>query len=170
MQDQGFTKVSDLLLDTWLSQLTEAELKLLLTIIRQTVGWNKKIDRISHSQFKKKTGMSARSISTAVESLSNRNFIIITDSIGRELSPEQRKYRNDIHYAPTDFTQAKSTIIHAKLDKTLMHNLPITIYNTNTQQETPLKSSTIKKQTDRERFECIRKRSQNLSCSCVRCS
>jgi phage replication O-like protein O len=170
MHDQRFTKVSDILLDTWLSELSEAELKLLLTIIRQTTGWNKDRDRISHSQFKKKTGLSPRSISSAVESLSTRDFIRITDSFGRELTSDQRKYRSDIHYEPTDFAQAKSAIISAKLNNSTMQNLPITIYNTNKQQYTLSRDFKFKKQSDKERIQCIQKRKQGFSCSCFRCS
>jgi phage replication O-like protein O len=79
MKTQGYTKVSDVLIDSWLTDLTEAELKTLLIIIRQTTGWNKPRDRISHSQFIKKTGLSQRSITSAIESLSHRNFIYITN-------------------------------------------------------------------------------------------
>lgn len=169
MNNQGFTKVSDILLDIWLPKLSEAELKLLLTIIRQTIGWNKQRDRISHSQFQKKTGLSPRSITKAVESLSSRDFIKITDPTGKELSPKHRKYRSDIHYEPTDFTKAKAEIISAQLDNTPMHNMPITIYK-DRQQETRRISSKFKKQTDTERVECILKRREGLSCSCFRCS
>ena len=170
MNDKGYTKVSDVLLDTWLADLSEAELKTLLTIIRQTVGWNKPRDRISHSQFLKKTGLSQRSISSSIESLSNRNFIKVTDERGQTLSANERRYRTEIYYQTSDFTNAKSTIIMAKYSNTQTQNLPLTIYNNHKQQETPIRSSSIKKQCDRERIECIRKRKQNLSCSCFRCS
>ena len=174
MQDKGYTKVSDVLLDTWLADLSEAELKTLLIIIRQTIGWNKSRDRISHSQFKTRSGLSQRSITSAVESLSNRNFIKITDYHGRSLSSDERRYKTEIYYETSDFTSAKSAMIMAKLDKTEMQNLPLTIYNTNTQQQTRFSSfknnSKFRKQTDQERYECIRKRQQNLSCSCFRCS
>ena len=74
-----------------------------------------------------------------------RDFIRITDSFGRELTSDQRKYRSDIHYEPTDFAQAKSAIISAKLDNSTMQNLPITIYNTNKQQDTLSRDFTIQK-------------------------
>ncbi len=174
MNDKGYTKVSDVLLDTWLADLSEAELKTLLIIIRQTIGWNKSRDRISHSQFKNKSGMSQRSITSAIESLSNRKFIKITNYDGRPLSPDERRYKTEIYYETSDFTKAKSAIIVAKLDKTERQNLPLTIYNTHKQQETRFSSlknnPNLRKQTDKERFECIKKRQQNLSCSCFRCS
>ena len=169
MQNKGYTKVSDVLIDTWLAQLTEAELKTLIIIIRQTVGWNKPRDRISHGQFKDKAGLSGRSITTAIESLSNRNFIKITDSQGNILSANQRRYKVEIYYETTDFTNAKAQLIIAKLDNTPTQNLPITIYNTNKQQYTGNSPSVIKKQSEQERVECIRKQQRNISCSCFRC-
>ena len=169
MQYKGYTKISDLLIDTWLSKLSEAELKTLIIIIRQTIGWNKKRDRISHQQFKKKSGLSARSITTAIESLSYRNFIKISDASGTILTANERRYKSHIYYEATDFTKAKSQLIMAKLDNTTTQNLPLTIYNTNKQQETPLKAFEIKKQSEQERIECMRKQQRNISCSCFRC-
>ena len=61
------THVPNYIFDTLLPELTEAELKVLLTVIRQTIGWfdkrtgQRKIkDRISALQFKQKTGLSQR--------------------------------------------------------------------------------------------------------------
>ena len=174
MNDKGYTKVSDVLLDTWLAELSEAELKTLLIIIRQTIGWNKPRDRISHSQFKSKTGLSQRSITTAIEALSHRNFITITDNRGQSLSPQQRQYKTEIYYQTSDFTNAHSATIEAKLDNTQTQNLPLTIYNTYKQQETRFSSSEnkplIKKQSDSERITCIKNQQQGLSCPCFRCS
>lgn len=174
MKTQGYTKVSDVLIDSWLTDLTEAELKTLLIIIRQTTGWNKPRDRISHSQFIKKTGLSQRSITSAIESLSHRNFIHITNPIGTELTAQERRYREYIYYTPTDFTNAKSTITNAKSSSIQRQNLPVTIYNNNKQQETDMSSSEtppqhLKKQSDQERLNCIEQRKKNISCSCFRC-
>lgn len=175
MNNQGYTKVSDVIIDTWLKEFSEAELKTLLIIIRQTTGWNKPRDRISHNQFKKKTGLSQRSITSAIESLSNRNCIHITDSRGTELTPDERRYRQHIYYAPTNFAKAKSAIVNAKLSNFQRQNLPLTIYNTHKQQETGFRGSEttpkqIKKQSDAERLRCIENRKKNISCSCFRCA
>ena len=170
MNDKGYTKVSDVLLDTWMPHLSGSELKAILIIIRQTVGWNKKRDRISHSQFQKKTGLSQRAITSSIESLSNRNLIHITDHKGRELTANERRYRTEIYYELADFTKAKSAHIKAQKNKNQRQKVPLTIYSLNRQQETEPSSFQIKKQSDKDRVECIRKRQQNLSCSCFRCS
>ncbi len=169
MQPTGYTKVSDLLIDIWLPHLSEAELKILIIITRQTVGWNKQQDRISHQQFKKKSGLSARSITSAIESLSSRNFIKISDKHGSILSANERRFKASIYYQVTDFTDIHVTNVNAKLDNTPTQNLPLTIYNTYKQQETPLKAFEIKKQSEQERIECMRKQQRNISCSCFRC-
>ena len=58
------TQVPNILFDLHLPSLTESELKILLIIIRQTYGWidrytgkRKLQDRISHSQFITKSGL-----------------------------------------------------------------------------------------------------------------
>ncbi len=169
MKQTGYTKVPDLLIDKLMKNLSEAELKILLTIIRQTIGWNKDKDQISHSQFKEKSGLSARSITAAIEALSNRNVIEITDLIGRNLPPDKRRYHKKIYYKPTDFTKMIDIPIKAKLDKTSTQNLPLTIYSLNRQQETHKSDSKIKKQSDQQRISCVQNQHGDLSCSCFRC-
>jgi len=80
------TAVPNILFDGLLPQLKVTELKVLLIVIRQTIGWKEKRsshrkseDWISSSQLKKKSGSSARSICSAVESLVKRNFIEVLD-------------------------------------------------------------------------------------------
>ena len=62
-------------------------------IIRQTNGWidkrtgkRKTRDRISHSQFKEKTGLCSKIISRAIQSLILKGLITVTDGAGNELS------------------------------------------------------------------------------------
>jgi phage replication O-like protein O len=81
------TQVPNFIFDHYLAELPMAELKVLLVIIRQTLGWmdmktgqRKARDRISHSQFMTKTGLSRRSIITAIQSLQQRKMITITDT------------------------------------------------------------------------------------------
>ena len=55
--------------DELLADLTGAELKCYLLVVRKTKGWNKEIDSISIGQFMEVTGLSNRSVITACESL-----------------------------------------------------------------------------------------------------
>lgn len=86
------TAVPNSVFDTHLPSLTEAELKVLLIIIRQTNGWidkrtgRRKIrDRISHGQFMVKTGLSRRIVSQAIKSLLEKDLINVTDFAGNLL-------------------------------------------------------------------------------------
>jgi hypothetical protein len=74
--------------------------------MRQTFGWfdratgkRKSRDRITHSQFKQKTGLSNRIISKTIQSLSVKNLIQITDFEGKELNePLKRKGKPYLFY------------------------------------------------------------------------
>jgi hypothetical protein len=100
------TQVPNFLFDTHLRELTEAELKILLVTIRQTLGWfdsatgkRKSRDRITHNQFKQKTGLSNRIISKTIQSLSVKKLIQITDFEGKQLhQPNDRKGKSYLFY------------------------------------------------------------------------
>lgn len=103
----NFTPTPNILFDTLLKELNNSELKILLIIIRQTDGWidkktgrRKDRDRITYSQFIKKTGISRRIISNTINSLYQKKLITIIDSSGNVLNtPEQRKGKTNIYYS-----------------------------------------------------------------------
>jgi phage replication O-like protein O len=96
----GYTKTPNILFDELLKDLKYAELKILLVIIRQTHGWKKKKDRISISQFEKKTGLSRRVISETIKILVEKNIIIVSDAKGNILSvPKERQGRFYLFYS-----------------------------------------------------------------------
>ena len=120
---ENFTPTPNILFDKLLSELNNSELKILLVIIRQTNGWTdkkagkrKKRDRITHSQFIKKTRLSRRIISYAINSLSKKKLIEITDNSGNILdNASERKGQSYIYYSSLlehlpflDKTSAKS--------------------------------------------------------------
>lgn len=101
------TQVPNHIFDTHLNQLSHSELKILLVVIRQTNGWilkngkRKTRDRISHSQFISKTGISRRNLSPTLQSLILKQLLTVTDRKGNLLhSPELRKGKAGIFYAP----------------------------------------------------------------------
>lgn len=112
------TQVPNFLFDKHLKELTEAELKIYLITIRQTLGWfdsatgkRKNRDRITHNQFKQKTGLSNRIISKTIQSLSVKKLIQVTDFEGKELSePLKRKGKPYLFYGiPNPVQLATST-------------------------------------------------------------
>ena len=100
--------------DKHLALLSGAELKLLLCIFRQTYGWvdrqgkRKKRDRIAHSQFMQKTGLSRRIVSQGLQSLIAKKLIAVSDYQGNILSAQERKGKRYMYYAPTPQTYAEN--------------------------------------------------------------
>lgn len=103
---EGTTPVPNVFFDTQLSALKPAELKLLLVIIRNTLGWidkrtrkRKQKDWLSGTQIRQKTGCSRRAITMATEALIETGLIEITDYQGELLStPEMRRGRTKLYY------------------------------------------------------------------------
>ena len=87
--------------------LSESEWRVLLVILRQTLGWidpasptgRKERDWITQSQFREKTGKSRDSISLAIASLVTRGLIAVEDRVGRPLpTPKSRQNNRDRLY------------------------------------------------------------------------
>lgn len=91
--NKNTTQVPNLLFDKLMAEISPSETLALLVIIRQTNGWinertgkRKLTDRITQGQFSKKTGLSRKTISQALQKLVWRRYIRITDSKGTSLS------------------------------------------------------------------------------------
>ena len=100
------TPVPNIFFDQLLPTLSGAEIKLLLVIIRQTYGWidkrtgkRKGRDRISHNQFKTKTGLCSKIVSKAIQSLVSKGIITISDRNGNLLhSAIERKGHPKLYF------------------------------------------------------------------------
>jgi len=106
------TAVPNTLFDVHLKELKMAELKVLLVVIRQTLGWSdkhsalgrKQRDWISNSQLLSRTGCSRRAICSATEALVTNGLVDVMDGGGNLLTqPSQRKGKTRLYYrlAPT---------------------------------------------------------------------
>ena len=96
--------------DVYLRELKSGELKVLLLVLRQTLGYAKhqgsrkrKIrDWISISQFKEKTGCDAKTISRAIQTLIELELITIADVSGKDLSdPSARRGKRRLFFTQT---------------------------------------------------------------------
>lgn len=67
IREPNYTQVPNIVLDSLSDFKSEAELKVVLTVIRQTLGWHKKSDKLSISQLQKKTGMARASVVAGIE-------------------------------------------------------------------------------------------------------
>jgi len=81
IQAPTYTMTPNDLFDHWLPHLGEAELKVLLVIMRKTFGWHKKRDRISITQLSKITGLLRETVINATKSLQSKG-VIIKDVVG----------------------------------------------------------------------------------------
>jgi hypothetical protein len=114
------TPVPNVVFDTYLKELKLAELKVLLIIIRQTLGWEdkrnkstrKEMDWISNSQLVVKTGNSARAINDAISILTYKNLIEVFSQSGEFLdTPEKRRGQQKLYFR---LTNVNSAIVETK--------------------------------------------------------
>ncbi|TAH40831.1 MAG: hypothetical protein EYC69_10030 [Bacteroidetes bacterium] len=106
----GTTPVPNKLFDLFLNELQGAELKVLLVIIRQTLGWQdrrsvhgrKTKDWISTSQLILKSGCSRRAISAAIDALTKKKLIQVFDKSENVLvSGDSRKGKQQLYFSLT---------------------------------------------------------------------
>ena len=124
MRQPCTTPVPNVIFDTYLKELNSSELKVLLVVIRQTLGWadrrgmygRKETDWISGSQLQQKTGSSKRAISSAIEILVKKDIIEIIDEKGYILNnPEKRQGKTKLFY------RLKSNVYNS-VENTLRNN------------------------------------------------
>lgn len=89
------------LLDHAMKRLGDTEWRVLCLIVRQTLGWQKREDWLSHTQLKARTGRQGEAVSRAVDFLVRRGYIVVTDARGKALkSPlERRRSRSRLTYS-----------------------------------------------------------------------
>lgn len=109
MYYRNSTQVPNPLFDHYLKTLSAKELKVLLVVLRQTVGWvdaqgnRKQRDWMSQRFLANKTGLSPKSVSQGIEMLVSKRLITATSEDGRELwSPGERKGQEKVFYGPTE--------------------------------------------------------------------
>jgi phage replication O-like protein O len=134
------TQVPNGLFDSLLKSLSEKELKVLLVVIRQTLGWvdsngnRKRRDWISQKYFRNKTGLSGKAVSQAIELLVNRNLIIATTTQSKILSTSNARRGQDRIFF--ECSNLLLNNVHKLLENTsqdprkINHNTKITHYKT----------------------------------------
>jgi hypothetical protein len=94
-------------IDHIMPALTDVEWRVLLVVIRQTLGWveegtqvRKGRDWLSHSQLKARTGKGGDAISRSIDSLVQYGLIVVEREDGRVVtSPqERRRVRHRLYY------------------------------------------------------------------------
>ena len=119
----NFLQVPNAVIDELLPDLTGAELKCYLVVIRKTKGWNKESDNISISQFMKATGLSNSAVIKACESLVKYGLLI-----------KQNGARNTGVYAVNSYSKTtceESSQVTCEKSSHTINNIKNTIQNTN---------------------------------------
>lgn len=97
------TQIPNVILDDWLPRLTDVEFRILIVIVRQTLGWvmdddsgrRKERDWISSSQLTQKTGRGRTQISSNLKSLIEEHHLIeATDKEGKLLDTAEKRKQN----------------------------------------------------------------------------
>ncbi|MDR5856628.1 replication protein [Caballeronia sp. LZ062] len=77
--EDGFTRIAHGILEALaLADLGKRHYKVLMVLLRQTYGYNKKADEISLTQFRDKTGVLPPNVSTAIDELVEMRVVIRT--------------------------------------------------------------------------------------------
>jgi len=77
---EGYVPIPNVYFDEYLAELSGAELKVLLAILRRTVGWRKESDAISLSQLEQMTGLDRKSVIAGLRGLTERGLIVQTQA------------------------------------------------------------------------------------------
>ena len=160
------TQVPNEIFDLYLPHLNQAQLKVLMVVIRQTLGWidpktkqRKRKDWISISFFSKRTRLTSKSISLAISELIYKELIVALDRHERELRhPKDRRGKKRIYYAYAPYFRAlkRKTWVDTLAD---LFTFPPNTKQTHT-KENKSHSQSYRK-TDYERYKDILKQRNN---------
>lgn len=95
------TPFPNLLLDRVMRFLSDTEWRVLCVIVRQTYGWHKSEDWLSHSQLKSQTGRESAAVSRGIDTLVKGGLIVVRDRFDRRLhsTAERRRSRSGLVFA-----------------------------------------------------------------------
>lgn len=131
------TQIPNDIIDIHLQNLNESMLKILLVIIRQTVGYitkkgrRKPTDWITINYFHNRTGLTRKTITKALTNLTSQNLIIALDTGKTELrTAKERQGKKRIYYAykPYYLQYLKQTCVISSSNMSTKY--PITKLNT----------------------------------------
>lgn len=104
----GTTPVPNDLLDRVMPTLRDTELRVLLVVVRQTLGWQdganptrrKKRDWLTQSQLRQRTGRASEAVSHAVDTLVQAGLINVTDrrEVPKKTADERRRHMGHLYY------------------------------------------------------------------------
>lgn len=158
------TQTPNRLFDVYLKSLSKSELKVLLVIIRRTVGFvspYKAQERvkwawISQSLFMAYTGLSNRSVSSAITSLLNKKMIEVKDEKGNSVHKNYQRRASSRLYFSSNLLLEK-TKKNKVNENACNHRVNVlhTIKQTMNKQYCEKISQGVQKLSDKERLQQI---------------
>lgn len=117
--NNGYLKIANELVEALMRiNLSPYEARLLWFIIRKTYGFNKTSDRISLSQFAKATLLDRRNVHRALQSLIQREIIVISRDDRKRISYRVQKDYSKWERSSVKMTRKKGTESnHAVIDR-----------------------------------------------------
>lgn len=132
-KEGNFTMVPNAFFDIWMKELREVELRVLLTIMRKTFGYQKKSDKIAISQLQDTTGSAKCSVINATQSLKKTGLIkinkdarineyVVNKSIllnppGMDMRPNvSENHTFDVQNSDTQKKEKKDEINYSRVD------------------------------------------------------
>jgi len=107
--ESGAVPVPNLVFDEVLPTLRDTELRVLLIVLRQTIGRrdrqgrSKTRDWLSHSQLVRRTGRGSDAVSNAIATLVRHGLIVVETSVGLPLATaaERRRHLGRLYFRPS---------------------------------------------------------------------
>lgn len=139
------TQVPNVIIDN-MDKFSNAEFRILLVIVRKTIGWHKETDYIAYSQFIKYTGVkSNKTISVAINNLVKYGFVSRVTKSGKTLDPMPKGFRGKVFYTLNKkFLRLRSSNFDLDSCKNYISTgLKITSYKTNSYKTNKTNGDTI---------------------------
>ena len=149
------------IINGWNARLKASELKVLLVVTRQTLGWvldsetgmRKEEDWITYKQFKQKTGLSTRSLSTAIDALVRYKLIQVRNKDGSLLdTPYKRELEGKRR--GSFFYRLNLTVLKSKAD--CVKNFHSTVLKINSYKRNSIQKKLLQKRETPKKYSSIK--------------
>ena len=144
----NFIKLPNNFIDLLMSKLSDASFKVLMVILRKTVGWNKEVDFISLTQFEQMTGKSRSTVIKSLKELLEKQLIksgkvsrngtqySLTGKTNIGLDKDPQKTHNQLTGDDLleDLDGSKNKLVEI-LDSTSLKNSPLLVEGIDTHEE-----------------------------------
>lgn len=142
----GFLRLPNDWIDRAMPTMGHAELKIVLVVVRQTIGWHKERDVISLTQFEEKTGLTRRAIIKAIRDAAEHGWIRVFKQGSRTLY--QPSLEAGIQNTPMPMGIPTTPEVVEKVYQRSVQDIPKTVSQIHTQK----KGKTLKKDTGKKTY------------------